>query len=114
MGAQGFFAGARVMCKLLGTRPLRAKLPSFASVYFHSSVGSSIVDTYTKAMVLGGAEARCRPDVAPPTVKEAEVVQSGLMRMGGRSTPYAGWWLNSRPICPFPLLCLAAFIVYLQ
>ncbi|RZR80359.1 hypothetical protein BHM03_00006385 [Ensete ventricosum] len=104
MGAQGFFAGARVMCKLLGTRPLRAKLPSFASVYCHSLVGSSVVDTFTKAMVLGwGAEAT-----------EAEVVQSGLMRMGGRSTPYAGWWLNSRPICPFPLLCLAAFIVYLQ
>ncbi|RRT60569.1 hypothetical protein B296_00041464 [Ensete ventricosum] len=109
MGAQGFFASARVMCKLLETRPLRAELPSFASVYFHSSVGSSVVDTYTKAMVLGGGGRRRR---AAPT--EAEIVQSGLMRMGGRSTPYAGRWLNSRPICPFLLLCLAAFIVYLQ
>ncbi|RWW03813.1 hypothetical protein BHE74_00006325 [Ensete ventricosum] len=48
--------------------PLRAEHLPFCECSFHSSVGSSVVDTCIKAMV---GVAMCHPDVAPLTIKLA-------------------------------------------
>ncbi|RWV92608.1 hypothetical protein GW17_00044998 [Ensete ventricosum] len=47
-----------------------------------------------------------------PRPWEAEVVQSGLICMGGRSTLYVDRWLNPRPICPSPLGCIEEGVAY--
>ncbi|RRT46799.1 hypothetical protein B296_00040561 [Ensete ventricosum] len=49
-------------------RPMRGEFLSFAITSFHSSIGSPIVDTCTKAVVRG---AICRLDTIPLTIKLA-------------------------------------------
>ncbi|RZR78487.1 hypothetical protein BHM03_00003857 [Ensete ventricosum] len=58
-------------------RPMRGEFLSFAIASFHSSIGSPVVDTCTKAV---------------------KSYKKGLMRVGGRSVSYADQ-LCGRPDC---------------
>ncbi|RWW85505.1 hypothetical protein BHE74_00005800 [Ensete ventricosum] len=73
-------------------RPLKAELPSFASMSFYSSVGSSVVDTYTKAVVGRAMYPPPHPDEPRCAVVVGAFVHfagfiSGVLAFGSKPNP---------------------------